>query len=81
MKLLIADLARERANTRLLVQLDGNRLLVVAEEAREYGRQRFVLRVFIRNELAKAGGARTFFGPWGFLAAFLRLPYVESVSI
>jgi hypothetical protein len=31
LKLLIADFARELANTRFLVQLDGDRLLVVAE--------------------------------------------------
>lgn len=38
LKLLIADLARERANTGLLIQLDRDGFLVVAEETREHRR-------------------------------------------
>jgi len=37
LELLVADLAVELANARLLLQLDDDRLLVVTEEAGEYG--------------------------------------------
>jgi hypothetical protein len=35
----------------------------------------------VRRESRRAGKGQTFLGPVGFLAAFLRLPYIELISL
>jgi hypothetical protein len=78
LELLVANLAWELAHARPLVELDGNRFLVVTEEARERRRQRLVLqRTWLELQAREAEGrilVRTLFLPWG-LAAFFRFPY------
>lgn len=88
LELLAADLAVERAAAGLLVELDLDRLFVVAEEACEGRWKRFALgrdRGKISAKVPSRGRRwvgwsvwRTFFGPWGLLE-LLRLPIVFDV--
>lgn len=81
LELLPTDFALERADTSFLVELDRDRVLVVAEEACEECRQRIALGGLVSlgqsalssDKERNVGRDCTLFGPWGLLE-LLRLP-------
>ena len=79
--MLPARLAGQVADAGFLVDLDGDRGLVAAEEAAEGGRKGFALveKRQHQHEVARSrwriGACRTFLGPVGLRDDFLRLPW------
>lgn len=84
---LAADFAFQRADAGLLIDLDGNGVLVIAEEAGEDGgervalvsRGRATLAVAQTNEDGRGWGQPTLFLPWGARELFLRFPMFPAV--
>lgn len=84
---LAADFAFQRADAGFLIDLDGHRVLVIAEEASEDGGERVALASRGRATLVDAqtngdgrdGVKPTLFLPWGWRELFLRFPMFPAV--